>query len=331
MVTSRIALAYAYVGDLAHAERDMTEAVALYHEANEPSREAMVLHNLASVMTEQGKLADAERAYRRTVEGAHAADMRELETLALANLAVNLLRQGELSEARSSARSAVALSRETGDARRMVFALATLGQILLRMGELDDARKAIEEARDKGDEIGATATPVGQYLAELTAAEGDLEGAEALARRAAADYRQKKMAIGEVYALTVDARLLFRLGRTADATEASTRMRTLAEQIGFDHVREEVAAPLALARAASGDVPGAITDLESAIAQSARLHLVDANLAQRLVLGGLEYQRGRPAAAHRILADLEVEARRRGFHQLVKEIQALRSVTTTAR
>jgi tetratricopeptide (TPR) repeat protein len=213
----------------------------------------------------------------------------------------------------------------------MVFALATLGQVQLRMGELADARKAMEEARAKRDEIGATGAAVGQYLAELTAAEGDLEGAEALARRAAADYGQKKMAIGEVYALTVDARLLFRLGRTAEAIQATTRMRALAEQIGFDHVREEVAAPLALARAASGDVPGAIADLERAIAHSERLHLVDANLAQRLVLAGLEHRRGRRAASRHILADLEAEARRRGFHQLVKEIQVSRSVTTTSR
>jgi hypothetical protein len=139
------------------------------------------------------------------------------------------------------------------------------------------------------------------------------------------------MAIGEVYALTVDARLLFRLGRTADATQATTRMRALAEQIGFDHVRDEVAAPLALAQAARGDLPGAIADLEGAIAHSERLRLVDANLAQRLVLAGLEHRRGRRAASHRILADLEAEARRRGFHQLVKEIQASRSVTTTSR
>ncbi len=241
-VTGNIALAYAYVGDLARAERGLTDAVALYRQVNERSLEVMALHNLASVMTEQGKLVEAEAHFRRTVEDARALELRELETVASANLAVNLLRLGEPTEARAVAESAVALSRDLGNQRRLVFALDTLGQIQLRLGQLAGSRKAFEEARTLNDKLPVTAAPVGQHLAELVAAEGDLEGAEALAGGTVDDYRQKKIALGEVYALALHARLLFDLGRTADALRATERERALSEQIDSVHVREEIAA-----------------------------------------------------------------------------------------
>jgi tetratricopeptide (TPR) repeat protein len=324
-VTGNIALAYAYVGDLARAEQGLSEAIALYRETNERGLEAMALHNLASLMTEQGKLAEADQHYRQAIEDAHAMELRELETLASANLAINLVRLGELVEARAFAESAVALSRDLGNQRRLVFALATLGQIHLRLSQLADSRKALEEARALNDNLGVTAAAVGQHLAELVAAEGDLEGAEALARRMAEDYRQKKLALGEVYALALHARLLFDLGRTADATRATARERALAEQIGSVHVREEIAATLALERAARGDVGGAVRDLEAAIARSQRLRFIDVNLQERLVLARLERTRGRRTASRRILAELEADARRRSYHQLMREIHALRT------
>jgi tetratricopeptide (TPR) repeat protein len=324
-VTANIALAYAYVGDLTRAERGLSEAVALYREANERSLEAMALHNLASLMTEQGKLSDGERHLRRAIEDAHALELRELEALASANLAIVLLRLGELIEARTFAEGSVALSRDLGNQRRLVFALDNLGQIQLRMGRLADARKTFEEARTLNDKLPVTAAPVYQHLAELVAAEGDLAGAEALAGRMVGDYREKKIAIGEVYALALHARLLFDLGRTADAIAATERGRALAEQIGSVHVREEIAAPAALERAARGDAGGAVRELQAAIARSERLGFIDTNLLQRLVLARLERTRGRQAASRRIFADLEADAHRRGFHELVRQVHAQRS------
>ncbi|HTE52868.1 MAG TPA: protein kinase [Kofleriaceae bacterium] len=323
-VTANIALAYAYVGDLARAEKGLTEAVALYREANERSLEAMASHNLASLMTEQGRLAEAEGYFRRTIEDAHALELRELEALASANLSIDLLRQGEILEARAFAERSVAVSRSLGNQRRLVFALDNLGQIQLRLGRLADARKALEEARTLNDKLGLAGAPVGQHLAEVVAAEGDLEGAEVLARQTVDDYRQKKMALGEVYALAQHARLLFDLGRTADARAAATRERALAEQIDSVHVREEIAATLALDRAARGDLRGAIGDLEAAIARSARARFIDTNLQQRLVLARLERMRGRRAASRRILSDLEADARKHSYGELAREIQALR-------
>jgi DNA polymerase III delta prime subunit len=143
------------------------------------------------------------------------------------------------------------------------------------------------------------------------------------------DYRQKKMALGEVYALAQHARLLFDLGRTADATAAATRERALAEQIGSVHVREEIAATLALERAARGDVRGAIADLEAAIARSERARFIDTNLQQRLVLARLERMRGHRGASRRILSDLEADARRRGYGALARETQALRRANSS--
>ncbi|HKE18057.1 MAG TPA: hypothetical protein VKB80_24440, partial [Kofleriaceae bacterium] len=154
---------------------------------------------------------------------------------------------------------------------------------------------------------------------------GDLAGAEVLARQAADDYRQKKIAIGEVYALATQARLLFDLGRTADATQAAARERALAGEIDSVQVRAEIAATLALARAVDGDASGAVRDLEAAIAESARLHLIDTNLVQRLVLARLERSRGRRGESRRVLSALETEARRRGYRELVREIQAQRA------
>ena len=327
-VTANIALAYAYVGNLARAEKGLTEAVGLYREANERSLEAMALHNLASLMTEQGRLAEAEGHYRRAIEDAHALELRELEAVASANLAINFVRLGQPVNARALAERAVAVSRDLGNQRRLVFSLDTLGQIHLRLGQLAASREAFEEARTLNDKLGVAAAPVGHHLAELVAAEGDLAGAEELVRRTVNQYREKKIALGEVYALVLHARLLFDLGRSAEATRATERERALAEQIGSVHVTEEIAATLALEQAARGDVRGAVRDLEAAIARSERLRFVDTNLQQRLVLARLERARGRRAESRRLLAALETEARRRSFGQLVREIQAQRRGNT---
>jgi tetratricopeptide (TPR) repeat protein len=281
------------------------------------------------VFTEQGKLEQAERYYRKTIETAHEPDLRDLEdvrtleALALANLANNLLRQGKLTEAQRRAEESVALGRTLENKRNLVFALATLGQMYLRMARLDDARRALEEGQAVNEKVGWIAAPIRQHLAELAFAEGQLDNAETLARQTVEDYRSKKMNIGEFYALTVYARVLFRRGKTAAGQQATEQERALAQEIGFDHVREEIAVTLALARAARGDTAGALEELQGAIARSQKHGFVDASLEQRLVQAELEVRGGARGKARRHLAALRRDAEDRGYQQLLRDVAGL--------
>src|SRR5262249_37896905 len=133
------------------------------------------------------------------------------------------------------------------------------------------------------------------------------------------------LAIGELFAVSLDARLLFELGRTVDGSKAAARARELAAQIGSEHGNEVVAASLALDRAARGEAAGAAADLETAIQRGGSLGFGDAQFEERLALARIEADRGRDARAAQILAELETDARKRGYLEIVSRIQAFRS------
>ena len=89
-------------------------------------------------------------------------------------------------------------------------------------------------------------------------------------------------------------------------------------------VRVLAATSMARIEAAAGQTRAALGHLTWAIGESQRAGLVAANLSARLSYGAIQFRAGDPAAAQKILAEVEQEAARRGFLLIASQVGVLR-------
>ena len=322
-VTYLAAVAAFEAGDLATSEAGLARAVELYRAINEPRSEAFAQSTLATVLGERGKLEAARQASGKAIAGARSEGDRTLEAYALSNFAVLLGRLGESTERRHAAERAVALNRELGNKRDLAFALDHLGTALLTAGEPGEARRAFEEALALREVLGVTGGPSRHNLAEVALDERQLDRAEALARQALAEFRDKHETERELYALDLVARVLFEQRRIPDALAVVGQERALATQLGFEDHRADLASTLARARAARGDPAGAIAELAAEIARSVARGFIAASLDQRQILAELELGRGARGTARAMLIALRHDAEALGNGQAVREVARL--------
>jgi non-specific serine/threonine protein kinase len=163
-------------GDLAAAERLISESLELAEELGERQRAAIALNNLANLRLSRNNQEEAEMLYRQSAELAREVRDQRLEAVAVENLGSLKLIRGDVSRARILLEQAGELAFAAGDPRDVSSIERSLARVQLAEGRHDIARSLLADAlrvsRDLGLKIElAESLELG---AEVAAGSGDV-------------------------------------------------------------------------------------------------------------------------------------------------------------
>ena len=301
-------------GSFADAAGELRAVLGVYELRGDLEEAAFVNGSLGSVLGLMGNLEESvahlEQARQQWKKLGNAKEM----SWTLNNLAMTYLRMGRRELAYELLLESLAKARQGGHDRIEAYALVSLADIERRSGDFSHAVKRYDEAltlaHDLGEMTLATHATTGLALAHL--AQGDIERAEAMARRGLISAEERGSAHEQGLAYCVLGRILRRQGSLDDAIEALQSAVSLFE-------RSE-----------------ALNELTEAL-----LHLADAVLPLRrrrtllvatlervaLIAGEHSVDHGLANAAGEIPAVFEYAASRRSGGDIFREILRRRSVT----
>jgi serine/threonine protein kinase/tetratricopeptide (TPR) repeat protein len=313
-------------GDLAGALRRHQEAETIFRELGDKPLLASILVNASAALYDKGDFPGVKKRGEEAIglcreigDTARAAEGRTIMGQALAA-------EGNLAAAKAAYLEALPVLQQSGSRTYAAVALFELGQVLAAEGDLAGARTRHEEAlairRDLGERINEGESRVA--LGALSIEEGRPGDAEAPARDAAALFGKEQAPDKEGLALALLARALLAQGRSAEALEAAERAAALTTKSQNPHVRVSVAAATARVRAARGLGRQALAALDASHGAAARLGLVGLQLETQLAMGEIEAAMGKVEAGRARLAQLEKDARARGFGLVARKSAAAR-------
>ncbi len=249
------------MGEYTSALRRLEEALALPSLARDPKKLVYVLHSLANAYRSLGQPEPALAYLRRCDEITRANLLPIQRSFHLTSIAHIDLQQGRIDSALRTYEEAVALSRRARHATGLAQSLRALGEVLFGLGRHAEAVPRLREA--------AT------LFAQLEDREAE---ADMLGRVAAAD----------------------ETASPAESLEAWRATCALRRQLGDPHGELEALEGIARATRQTAPTPSeSIPAFEAALALASTLGETHRQLALHNVLGILEWERGRFAAALR--------------------------------
>ncbi|MGH2785131.1 MAG: adenylate/guanylate cyclase domain-containing protein [Actinomycetota bacterium] len=160
------------------------EALQIYGELGDRTREAVVLNNLGGFAYWEGRWDEAVVYYERGRLAREQTGDPVSAALGNANIGEILADQGRLTDAEPILRHAVRICRGAGDRGYVGFVLGVLGRMLVRSGRLQEGLDALHEARAEYEAIGelASLAEIDARIAESMVLRGDAAAGIALAR-----------------------------------------------------------------------------------------------------------------------------------------------------
>jgi len=303
-------------GDLAGARKDYEEALAGFQEVGNQAEAAGTLNNLAGLLHDSGELEAARNAAQQALTAAKMSGDEGRIAQSVTTLGVYLLESGDLAGASARFSEALDTYIKLGNQSAVALARSNLGDVLLQQGKLEEARKSYRGALDLqqgplGETGNAAATRTS--LANLDLQQGHADRAEAAATQAAAELAKEKDSGGEATARIVLGNAFLAEKKSDAARAESVRARSLSKQAGDRGL--QIAAALLSARvdAATGHPAEATKQLQAVLSESMKFNLVQTTLEARIALAQLAVQSGKVAEGKRMLAEVQDEARNRGF------------------
>jgi tetratricopeptide (TPR) repeat protein len=248
---------------------------------------------------------------------------------ALAWIGVLQREQGHLAEAGRTFAEAVQMVQKAEDPSIERSVQEEWGFLMWSRGDLAGARQRLAriEELERGLETDWKG-PNPRLLAIVLALEEERPAeAEALARKALAQDKAKRMCKLGALLRALLARALLAQGRTAEALGVVEEAEPLAEQGRILFARVCVATAAGRVRAATGraaEVAEALRGLESAAAEAAQAGLVGLELEARLELGRAELAAGKAAEGSARLAAVAEAARDKGFGLVARKAEGER-------
>ena len=293
-------------GRLAEAERAFTEAIAGRQAAGLSTWSAWASYELGRVQQAQGRLDAVVRTCQEALEAAVSVSQAPLPAAGPAHvgLAEVAYQRGDLDRARRHATEGIALCRSFVYTVPLAAGLTTLAWIRQAAGDPAGALAAIGEAVQASPGPPGLVNPVPAQRARLLLAQGDLGGAERWTTESglhAADDVAHPREPGHL----MMARVLLAQGQPSPALALLDRLHGAAEAQHRVGSLIETGGLRALARAASGDEPGAVTALADALVLACPQGYVrvfaDEGPPMAALLGRLvAAQRAEDAAARRV-------------------------------
>ncbi|HEX9683978.1 MAG TPA: adenylate/guanylate cyclase domain-containing protein [Acidimicrobiales bacterium] len=268
------------------AEERLNKAAVAFRETGDVGGEGWALGLLAWVRFQQGRLDEAEELAMKVLPRAADRGERWPEAILMVLLAQVALWRGATLDAVARGRQAVDQFTKMDDRYGRIQALTVLSRALIASGSVDEGWAAAEEVDALADDASGMSQFSLGLRASLAAFVGDTERLAPMAEEIAELEQHSDMLIAGERRVTVGLGLL-QLGRATDALRV---LEAAAGDVSTGGLRAYLAAPLALARMAAGDVVGAneITEelgsqgtyldhlLATAARSVARAHLDDA-------------------------------------------------------
>jgi len=235
--------------------------------------------------------------------------------LAQYNLGLVLFDFGDLPGAITAQESSLHIFRQINRQSSIAMVESFLGLLRMHRANLPVAHAELENAlaiRTKLGEKGGVATSQ-LFLGIVAGEEMRWRNVEALARKAAEEFRAEKKPDFEAYAEALLARAEFNQRQHEKANTTVARAEELAAKVGDPHVRCFVGISSAQILAGMGKSPEAIATFQRTLDLATAAGLYPYQLEARLGLGQTRRRIGQPNAANAILAPLEKEALSKGY------------------
>ncbi|MFT3922371.1 MAG: sigma 54-interacting transcriptional regulator [Myxococcales bacterium] len=254
-------------GDRAQAEARFEQALGLASELGLERERAQVLGYQAMAYDRAGELSAAVATYQRALAASRVAgDVGLMGTFA-SNYGAISHRLGQTDVAAEHYALAGRWLRRAGRFAMAIMAQNNLAFLHLYLGAFERARAIAETSLADAEQwqIEAQKAQALQILGDVAARQGQTEGALVRYDAAAGHFERvaRKRELTEVCLDTAEC-LLDRSG-ASDASAAAARLaraRSLVESEGIEDMRTRLKLLLARARAANGDIEGALGDLE---------------------------------------------------------------------
>jgi len=259
-------------GSAIDAEDALTENIDRWRALGDHDRAAWSAHHLGQVQRELGKLDDALDTYQDvlTLDTAHTGADAPVAGVAHVGIAQIAYLRGDLETALEQARLGIERCRDFIDTRALANGLSTLARIHQAQGDVTAASAAMAEAAQisPAGEVVDLLDPVPTERARQMLAQGDLA--------AAARWADKRGPTADTPLRHVDepahvalARILLAQGRPEDALRHLDPLAARAAADGRRGSLVEIEMLRALARAATGDSPGALQSTADAVVAAA--------------------------------------------------------------
>jgi tetratricopeptide (TPR) repeat protein len=186
--------------------------------------------NVGYAMLELGAYAEAERALGDAIETTRRIGLGQLETVAQQNLGRAVAANGRLREALAIEQTAASRAAQAGDVRLEGAALIYLSQIHFALGELEEAEAHARRAVARLEPLPTLAPYARAVLARTLLARGDTEGALAASEDAERSLVEVgELEEGETLVWLVRAEALGAAGREHDAAVAARHARRVVD------------------------------------------------------------------------------------------------------
>jgi tetratricopeptide (TPR) repeat protein len=304
-----------YYDQALRMDRDLHSAIAVANDYG----------NLANVLDSLGDLPGALKMQEQSLTGFNEIGDRRGASTTLNNLGNLDVEMGNLDEAWKHFSESLAMTRQIAYRRGEPYPTSGLGEVLLARGDLAAARKQYEQAiavceETKDDDF---ATQIRTSLSSLALHEGEFSDGETLARQAAAVFDKTNAITSSVTAHALLARNLLSQGNLTEARSAAAQAVTLSRRATGKTAHFEATLADSRVKAKSGKASEARQQLESMLADARSLGYRLYEYQARLALAEIELLSG-SASAHSHLADLEEDARGKGFLLVANQARTLR-------
>lgn len=322
-----LALGLERQGRYGEAQKLHRQALVIAESIGDVSRVSIIKAGIAETQTHLGDLASASKGF----EEALAIKRRLGDRLGTAKILGSMARlsyqRGDLPSARRASEESLAIAREIGARVVEAQALRDLGVWSYAGGDLSDARKRLEDALARMKSTGADLDGAScrLILASIQMIQDkSFVETERVAREVADWYGSREIYAFQARALALAAESLMRQGRLAEAREVADRAYDIVERSEDLESRILVTTSAARIQAEAGQSRGALGHLTWAISESQRSGLVASNLSARLSYGSIQLRMGDPAAAQKLLTEVERDAARRGFNLISGQVGIIR-------
>jgi tetratricopeptide (TPR) repeat protein len=310
-------------GKLEKAAAKYNEALSLARKTGDREGMSSRLNNLGLTLRLQGNLRGALRHFDEARALAVALGDERREAQRLTNMGTILRMQGKLDEAQRKLIEASTVHERITDPDGRAFTLRSLGLLWLARGELVEARAALDDALSVGTLVEAAEILMARRaLAALALEEGDLRGAEDLARKVIDERTALAHKDEALDGWLLLARIQLGRARVARAQEAMRQAELLAKLSQDLERRLRTRLVAAEVAAAAGERSLAAAKLAAVEKEADGAGMVELRLEIQLARAALTMTKA-PARGRDALRALADEAEMLGFRIVAKKALSL--------
>lgn len=251
-----MAICFARLGKKDEAEQYFLDALSSYRRVDDGVGESYVLNNLGLFHKDACRFGRSIHFFTRALELCERMGLTQHRARVTLNIGVTHFKARNLTLAKSAFTMARQMAQGTGDDRKYVRATLMYGAVETKTGDIVSAEKHLLEARVIAERrhYGREIALADEYLGDLMAARGDLDGA--LENYSTSLARAKKMALeGDIVAevLRREAEVFLAQRKPQEVVSVGTRALEVAEKAGEVHEIGYIRRAIGLAYALLGN------------------------------------------------------------------------------